>query len=210
VYVKYTDDVGNRIGAQNVTLTNVTYTQGTTAASINAKANGAELVFVNSGSVEALVQTAEVRGKKITSFDRLEAIAKDDTSITAYGRRTMRINLPSLSKLEDAQYIADFERNRRKDPRGMITSVTVASHGKNGGGFHAHQLARTIGDRIAIQETQTAHDTNYYIVGEAHSLTQSATLFETTWYLEPTPATYPWKLGDTNNSKVGTTTRLAY
>jgi len=210
LYVKYSDDAGNRIGARDVTLTNVTYLQGTTSASINAKANGAELVFVNSGSSEAIVQTAEVRGKKITTFDRLEAIAKDDTSITTYGRRTMRINLPSLSSLDDAQYIADFERSRRKDPRGAVTSITVTSHGKNGGSYHDQQLARTLGDRLVVQETQTAHDASYYIIGEAHSLVQGATLYQTTWYLEPAPVVYPWKLGDATYSVLDSTTLLTY
>ena len=73
----------------------------------------------------------------------------------------------------------------------------MASHGKNGGSYHSQQLARTLGDRVVVQETQTAHNASYYIIGEAHSLSQGATLYETTWYLEPAPVVYPWKLGET-------------
>jgi hypothetical protein len=102
--------------------------------------------------------------------------------------------------------IATFERNCRKAPRGAVSALTVVSHGRNGGGQHAHQLARTIGDTITVKETQTAHDADYVIIGEAHELTHSATLWKTTWYLEP----LPWKRGDADRGKLGQTTVLAY
>jgi hypothetical protein len=210
IYIKYMDDSGNRIGGYNVSLTGVTFAQGTAAASVNPKANGAELVFVNSGSIPAIVQTAVVQGRRLTTFDRLEAVAKDDPGITAYGRRTMRLSLPSLSSLADAQYIADFELRRRKDPKGRISALMVTSHGQRGGAHHDKQLGLTMGSRIVVTETQTGHSANYIIVGEMHHLRQGTTLYQTTWYLEPAPAVYPWKLGDTVYSRLSSTTILAY
>ncbi|MBE2182653.1 MAG: hypothetical protein IAE89_04430 [Anaerolineae bacterium] len=208
LYVKYQDDSGNRIGGQTVTLTGVTFAQGTASSSIAPKANGAELTFINSGSVDAIVNAAIVRGQKITTFDIMEATSKDQPSIDNYGRRTLKLNLPALTNVSNAQDIADFERNRRSTPRGEITSITLRSHGKQGGGYHAEQLGLTIGDRISVQETQTAHNGSYYIIGEAHSLTKGATVLETTWYLERTPDVYPWVLGHDVYSRLGVTTKL--
>jgi hypothetical protein len=124
------------------------------------------------------VQTAVVQGRRLTTFDRLEAVAKDDPSITAYGRRTMRLSLPSLSSLADAQYIADFELRRRKDPKGRISALMVTSHGQRGGAHHDKQLGLTMGGRIVVTEAQTGHSANYIIVGEMHHLRQGATLYQ--------------------------------
>jgi hypothetical protein len=167
-------------------------------------------VFVNSGSIPAIVQTAVVQGRKLTTFDRLEAVAKDTASIASYGRRTYRLNLPSLSVLADAQYIADFELNRRKDPQGRVTEITVASHAQQGGVHHDKQLSLMPGNRVQVAESQTGHSANYYVVGELHRLSQSGALYQTTWYLEPAPQRYPWKLGDNVYSRLSSTTYLAY
>ena len=45
----------------------------------------------------------------------------------------MRINLPGVNSLANAQYIADFELLRRKQPRGEVSAMTLVSHGKNAG-----------------------------------------------------------------------------
>jgi hypothetical protein len=210
IYIKYQDDSGNRIGGQNVTLTDVAFSQGSATYSIAPKANGAELTFTNSGGVDAIVTSAIVRGQKITTFDRMEVTAKDQTSIDTYGRRTMRLNIPALTSYTEAQYIADFERSRRSQPRGMASALKLISHGTQGGTYHAEQLALTIGQKIAISETQTAHNSNYYIIGEAHQLTMGGMLYQTVWYLEPTPSIHPWQLDDGVFSLLDSTTWLAY
>jgi len=142
------------------------------------------------------------------------------TSMSFYGRRTMRLNLPGVSALTQAQYIADFELLRRKQPRGEVSAMTLVSHGKNGGSYHAQQLALTLGDSIAISESQTGHNRKYFIIGEAHKLLQGATRFETTWYLEPAPDTvvvggtninpYAWEVEDNVHGKLGETSYLTY
>ena len=125
-----------------------------------------------------------------------------------------------MSALADAQYIADFELLRRKQPRGEVSALTVVSHGKTGGGYHAQQLALTLGDTVQITESQTGHNRKYFIIGEAHKLTKGATYFETTWYLEPAPDPvvvggtnvnpYAWEVGDAVHGKLGETSYLTY
>lgn len=211
VYLKFQDDSGNRIGGRDLTLHDLTFEQGTATATISDKATGTELLLDNTGgTVDAIVTKLVVQGRKITDFDQMEAKASSNESIVDYGRRTMRVNLPSIDNLDAAESIAEFELARRKDPSGQVQSLTVRSHGRKCGIHHQKQLDLTIGDRIQIEETQTAHDSSYYVIGEAHKLTLGATLYETTWYLEPTPTRYPWKLGDATYSKLGTTTYPTY
>ena len=200
VYVKYKDENDNRIGAKDVTVGDLEFERGAATATVEAEANGANLVFTNSGTGPAVVSKCIVRGRKITDFGEMEATAIDSASIVDYGRRTLRINLPSIDELEQAQYIADFERNRRGQPWGAVNALTVASQGKNGGGHHAEQLDLTLGDLVSVQESQTGHDHKHYVIGEAHELTQGAAFWKTTWYLEVAPEQYPWKLGDANSN----------
>ena len=185
LYIKFEDDSENRIGGQDVTVGDLEFEKGSASATVEAKANGANLIFTNNTSEEAIISACIVRGRRITDKGYMEASAEDTDSIVTYGRRTMRVNLPSMDDLEQAQYIADFELLRRKDPIGQVQAISCISHAKSGGGQHAHQLARTIGDFITITETQTGHSQDHVIVGEAHELGEAATYLKTTWYLEP-------------------------
>jgi hypothetical protein len=214
LYVQYEDDNGKRVGARNVTidLPSLVFAQGTATVTVEAKANGAELVLVNSGAVDAVVTALKVIGRKIFDDGEIEASALDSGSIIDYGRRTLKLNMPSIDNVQQAQYIANFERDRRKQPKGIVNAVTVKSHGKNGGTHHTQQLALTIGSLIRVKEFQTGHDAEYYVTGEAHELTMGTTLWKTTWYLEPAPtvAELPWKLGVAGRSELNQTTQLAY
>jgi hypothetical protein len=110
-----------------------------------------------------------------------------------YGKRTLAMNLLSIEELDYAQKVANFEIIRRAMPRGMVRQVTLKSHGISGDNLHVKQLALTIGDIITVNESQTEHTGQYKIIGEAHRLTASATLLETTWYLEPiTISDFSW------------------
>ena len=211
VYVKYKDEKDKRIGGKDVTVEDVAYLQGRCTVEVEAKANGANLVFKNeSDSTEAVVEKCVVKGRKIVDEGQMDARAIDQTSITYFGRRTMNINLPSIDDLDQARYIADFERNRRKTPFGLAQMMTLQSHAENGGARHADQLGLTIGSLIQLRETQTDHDGTYIIIGEAHELARGGKHWTTSWYLEPQVETLPWKLGDASRSQLERSTYLAY
>ncbi|CAG0964412.1 hypothetical protein ANAEL_00817 [Anaerolineales bacterium] len=226
---KFEDENNNRIGGRNVTVSGVTFSIGSATITLTAAANGAELEVKNASfSNPATLTACEIRGQKITDFGTLEATERDTTSIVEYGRRSLRMNLPAVDQFEEARQIALFEVQRRGKPRGMVKAMTVASHGLNGGNHHTNQLSLTVGDRVAIAESQTNHNARYDVIGEAHKLTMGATLWETTWYLQPAATTFPWRLPRHNEypapetgsstysaeqqarSKVGTTTLLTY
>ena len=151
VYVKYKDEKDKRIGGKDVMVEGVEYLQGHCAVEVEAKANGANLIFKNeSEDSEALVEKCQVVGRKIVDEGQMDARAIDQTSITYFGRRTLNINLPSIDDLDQAQYIADFERDRRKTPFGLAGSITLQSHAERDGGRHAAQLALTIGSQLDV------------------------------------------------------------
>lgn len=206
VFVGYKAEDGTRVGGKDVRIDEIKFDDHQADVTLEPRANGAYLVLDNTGGTsEAIVTKCVIKGRKITDFDTAEARATDQNSIIDYGRRTLRINLPSIDNTEAAQDIADFELHRRKEPSGEVSALTVLSHGKNGGNHHDYQLALTIGDRIHVAETQTAHGGDYFIIGEAHRLTAGATLWETTWYLEPVPQRWGLRLGDTIYGKIGAT-----
>jgi hypothetical protein len=213
IYIKYEDENGKRIGARDVTVTGIEYenSSGTVTATVEADANGANLKFANGGTKSAFIKKCQVQGRKIVDSGDMEAKATDSASLVDYGKRTLRINLPSVDKLEQAQYIADFERDRRGQPLGAVLSLTVISHATDGGSHHTQQLARTMGDCIQITEVQTGHSAKHFIIGEAHELGMAGALWKTTWYLEPAhPAPLAWKLGISGRSNLNNSTYLTF
>jgi hypothetical protein len=214
VAVRY-QDINNsnlRIGAMDVTVTDIAFSEGNAAVVLEPHANSATLKITNAGNIPATLTACTVKGRKITDYGRMEAQAKDTLSIAKYGRRSMKLNLMSVDTFDDAQSIADYEVKRRGQPRGMVSEVILRSHGKNGGGYHAHQLAYTLGNTVTLSETQSGHtNRRYLIIGESHRLLDGATMLETTWYLEPaTESPFPWKLDVSGRSELGGATYLAF
>lgn len=210
-----------RIGAKEVFVDEVVFDTttggigdesggGVAAVNIEAKANSAILTLINHDPRPATLIRCVVRGRKITDFGQMESTARDAESITFYGRRSLKINIPSIDKQYFAQYVADYEVKRRGRPQGMIEQVRLISHSRDGGGYHGHQLARTLGDVITVFEQQTGHENRRYaIIGEKHHLTHEQ--LETTWYLEPIQgAPFPWKLGVAGRSELDSTTIPAF
>lgn len=218
IIARYDDGSGNRIGALDVTLTDVAFKKGNASVTLEAGATSATITITNTSSKSVELKSCNVRGQKLTDFGTMQARSTDIGSILDYGRRTMSLNLPALDKFDEAQGVADFERLRRSQPRGTVSSLTLASHGTDSSDLtstlhvaHENQVGLTLGDRIEIKEAQSYHgksgdvavNASYFIVGEAHKLSAGATLLETTWYLEPTPAVYPWRLGVVGYSELG-------
>lgn len=200
----FRDDSDNRIGGKDVYLGTVEFSQGSADITMETSANRVQLKIVNHSSENVVLSTCEIRGKKITDFGRMEAIAVDGVSATLYGKRSLNLNLPSLDNFELAESIANFELSRRKNPSGKISKMTLKSQLEINDDLLNNLLNLTISDRIRIVESQAEHATDsrvysegeitgyddevlkgqYYIIGESHRLVDSGKLLETTWYLE--------------------------
>lgn len=181
----YHDDSDNRIGGLDVYLDSVAFEGGEGTVTIKEEgANRSILLLKNSTNKNITLTTCMIRGQKITDFGKVDAAAIDYPSKSLYGHREMTLSLRAVDDQDFGQGIADFELIRRKTPNGKVQTVTLRSHGIDGGGQHSEQLARIIGDRIKIIESQTGHTAEYFIIGEQHKLRDSMTHYETTWYLE--------------------------
>jgi hypothetical protein len=184
--VAYRDDSQNRIGGRNVRLGEYTFSAGTGSVWLSeVGANRAKLRVRNDSTANLVLQTCVVRGQKITDFGALTAEVQDHASRAQYGVRRLDWQLQALDNYDAAQQIAAFELHRRRNPAGHLLTLSLSSAGQAGGGQHAQQLVRTIGDRITVSETQTAHSGDYFIIGERQRLSGAGSLLETTWYLEP-------------------------
>jgi hypothetical protein len=177
-----------RVGGLDVYHSDLTLASGTVGVTVRAWANRARLIFRNDDpNTDAVITGLKLRGRKISDYGQMEATSTHTASLALYGQRSLSINLLSVENLEYAQKIADYERDRRALPRGLVHQVVLKSHAKQGGALHAHQLRYTVGDVIQVYETQTQHQSVYVVMGEQHKLSASATLLETTWFLEPLP-----------------------
>lgn len=208
-YVAWLQDAdGNRVGAKGISATNVNFKHGSATVNLTPRANSVEVEIKNEGTDRAVLDNLKLEGQKVADRERMEAIVRDEDSIAEYGRRTLKINLPVIDQLDEAERIAQANLNKRSQPRGIVRRMDLHSHGLESGGHHANQLSLGMGDRIIIKENQTQHGQSgsgkpYHIIGEAHTLSQGATRFETSWYLEPGLEKLPWILGNTNRSKLG-------
>ncbi len=216
--VHYRDDQKRPIGALSVAAPRrgVDYQANTLANGQGSDQSAAVDIFVMEASFSAA--TLEIRntgtralyllpgfqllGRPLYQGDPVTIDALDHEAQVFYGPRTFELNLPLLDKLEQGDQIARFELSRRREVSGTVRSLTLSA---------VHQptavLTRTLFDRITISETQTGHSADYFIIAEAHQVTQGGLRHSVTWTLESALANSFWIL---NQSRLDDTTILAY
>lgn len=190
---------------ENGTGTNFT-TSVTTAITLE-QATRAVVTYTNSTSppVDVWIQPgAELIGTKITDFGRQEATSQDSTSLGEFGYQGF-IYFGIMDNEADAQGLADYLNFTRNQPRGEIRWIEFDM--RKNDTLMTQGLARTIGDRIAVSETQTGASSNSIIIGEAYRFRGKSQICR--FYLEPVATTAPWLLGAAGLSELGTSTRLS-
>jgi hypothetical protein len=170
---------------------------------VETGASGATLEIRNdSPSKVYLLAGAQLRGTPIIQGDPLLIEQVDWAGVNRYGLNTLRLNTPALGSLEDADQLARFELARRKDPRGVVRSLDLT------GALHLAQiLARSLFDRITVQDTQTDHNTDYFIIAEEHTVDLGGARHRCRWLLEPASASAFWVL---DSSHLDQTTVVGY
>jgi hypothetical protein len=122
----------------------------------------------------------QLRGTPLNRSDPVTIEQSDSTSITFYGLGTRFFDLPALTSAEAAEQFARYELVRRKDPQGVVRSIQVSS-----ATLLTQVLSRTLFDRITVQDAQTNHTGDYFIVAEEHTVDLGSTRHRVTWLLEP-------------------------
>ncbi len=218
----FDDGSNNKIGAYGVVCVANTdyraYTQPdgmgapmTDVVSVTVIEGGSncQLLFTNRSAVADawIARGTRVRGYKITDFGAQEYVAADETSIGDFGRQQLVHDLKMLDDPEYARNLCAWELQTRADPRGQINGLTIQANVSDA--LMINALARTIGDRIAVSESQTGlSSAEYHIVGEKHTLPNRYN-HRAAWTLRPARAMEYWKLGTAGYSELGQTTELA-
>lgn len=172
-----------------------------------AGANSLLASISNTGSSKGYVSILQIRGYKVTSYDKLECEESDSTSITAYGEKTITYNMPYQSSAAIGTAFAKELLRRHKNPRSHVTGVTFIANSSTT--LMGYALTHGIGTRETITETVTGIGSDFFINGYEYEL-QAGDILQVTWNLEPAfNVTQYWILGDAIYSVLGSTTILA-
>ena len=139
----------------------------------------------NTKSFAVYLTSLVIKGKPLYRRSPLEIMVSDSEGMYVYGLKSAKWDLPALSDIEVAQAFAEYEVIRRKHPSGVIQTLTT-----NIRNHPTQVLGLTLFDRIRITESQTGHNAHdYFIIGEAHHVSNGGTQHNVTWILEPADST---------------------
>ncbi|MFW5691460.1 MAG: hypothetical protein ACOCXZ_03055 [Chloroflexota bacterium] len=138
-----------------------------------------ELLLRAGGRADVYLTALDLRGTPLSGADPALVIAEDGHSIARYGLRTLVLDLPMLTDVEQADAIAHHELAIRAVPRGTVRTVTLDL------AQHPAALALTLSDRVQVTESQTGHSATYHIVAEIHTVDQGGLRHRVEWLLQP-------------------------
>lgn len=171
-----------------------------------AGANTLLAVVENSGSEKGYVNLLQVRGYKVTMYDKVESVQSDSASILAYGERTLVYNMPYQNSSAVGNAFAKELLRRYKSPSSNIEGMTYIANRSDT--FMGYALTKGIGNRITITETVTGISTDFFINGYRYELNKD--VLKVTWNFERNfNSTSYWILGDATYGVLGVTTTIA-
>jgi hypothetical protein len=160
------------------------------ASIIEAGASAATLEFRNESGVTAYLQPgAQLLGTPLLTGAPMLVEHSDTLSTTFHGRRTLKLNLPLVDSVDEADQMARYELRMRRQPFGLVRAIETSTRA-----HPQHTLALTLFDRIVVRETQTGHDAEYWIIGEAHEVDLGGTRHRVRWTLEAADPTRFWQI----------------
>lgn len=169
--------------------------------------NGVLYSIANGGATAGYVTFLQARGKGVYDYAPLTAEASDSASKTAYGENVLALDMPMQTDVLVGQDAANYLNLTWKDPHSLIDTVEF-----NGNRSDAHMtagLAREPGDRVAIAETATGINHDYYLQAEQLRVSAGG-IIDFGWTVTPTDAFQAWILGVVTASELGQTTTLGY
>ncbi len=175
-----------------------TFNEWVTASLLTADISGATLQLENRRNDTAfLLAGVCLRGTPIYIDPPASIAHRHAYSEALHGLRERVLTLPLLDAPAQADSVARFELGRWHTPRTVAHSVTVDLQARP-------DLCRaTLFERVRLRSSTPAHDAPYWLVGEAHTLTDSGSTHHVTWTLETVSPRLHWLLGAsrlTNNA----------
>jgi hypothetical protein len=204
-------DTDATIAAQDVIKPNtangsLSYTGNVSFVRWEVSARSAEMEFINIGTTQATISVITIRGRKITSYKKVDVEAVDGPSLGRYGKRVHTLRTTLLDDEEFARMLCQYTLNRLKSPVGQVVTMTLMNRDA---ATVQQQITRTIGDKIRIVDTQTEHDGTYFIIGESHELRAGAKHLISHYTLEPADTAEYWILETSGHGELDTGTILA-
>ena len=136
-------------------------------------------------------------------YTKQDANVQDATSISAYGRRTLKYTLPYQSNLNVAYDFANALLTRYKAPQTFVTGVEFVANVNNTFATYAKNL--DISSRVYVKETVTGV-AGYFFVNSCEYTLERGSLLRVRLGLVPANTTNVWILGDATRSVLGSTT----
>ncbi len=212
--LRYAAADGQQVAGRGVTAPNsgdgsLAFSSGSASvAKFEADARSAVITLRNdSAARDCVVATISVKGQKLTSWNAQEVSLIDPSSIAAYGRQIERVDARLLADAAFARSVAWSLLVERKQPRGMVRALRLMNRDAAALG---ELLYRTMGDRLTVRETQTAVDSDYIVVGEAHDWREGGRRYSATLSLEPVPPYAAWLIGVVGRSAIGQSTIVGF
>jgi len=187
-----------------------------------------KLVFTNNGTVGAYLvepdsaplgapedRTVLVYGT-LYGEDVMGITEADATSQTAYGKRSLNMDLPFKSNPNDILSMAQYLKAKYKDPVPRAVSVTMAQRtGWPNTTIKVQCLTREISDRITVASSRLGFDQDFYInkIVQDFAFNEGRFMANTTWYIERAIGNIDelfWILGEAGFSEVGETTYIGF
>jgi hypothetical protein len=169
-------------------------------------ANSASAVIVNGSASTAYSQLFQLRGKGIYTYDPVESISINTTSVTAYGERVLQFQAPYQT---DSNIASDFSAELLRRYKSPFTDVPSVRFSASTAALLNAAVRLDIGDRVKIIETVSGVSREYFINYTTLELTPAGVLYAE-WLLEPAATTQLWILDDLVNSVLDTTTILSF
>lgn len=156
-------------------------------------ASSSQLVISNRVNIPRYLQTLQLRGTPITTYNREQANAYNDDSDFGVGAdasegndtATGFENLPALSDADFAQAYANYKVSTFGQPQQVIERLVIPVK-QDDLDTQSKILSKTIGDVMTVTDSYTGHNRDYMIVGESHSVMPSKELHTVTYVLRPT------------------------
>lgn len=172
-----------------------------------AGANTLLAVVENTGAAKGYVNLLQVRGYKVTLYDKVESVQSDSASMLAYGERTLVYNMPYQNSSAVGNAFAEELLRRYKSPTSNIEGMSFFANRSDT--FMGYALTKGIGNRITITETVTGVNTDFFINGYKYEL-QKGNVLKVEWNFERNfNSTSYWILGDAVYGVLGSTTTIA-
>lgn len=144
-------------------------------------ANTMEAVVSNSATVKGYINLLQVRGHKVTLYDKVESVQSGTASIAAYGERTLTYNMPYQNHSGFGEAAGIEILRRYQNPLSNVSGVRFYANRNTT--LMTFALTFGIGTRVALSETVTGLNSGFFINGFDFELLPG-NILSVTWILE--------------------------